>query len=30
MTLEGLRDIEEGRVHSHQEIKDWIASLERD
>lgn len=30
MTLEGLRDIEEGRVHSSQEIKDWIATLEHD
>ena len=27
MTLEGLKDIDEGRVHDHAEIEAWVATL---
>lgn len=28
MTLEGLEDIRQGRVHSQAEIDEWVAGLE--
>jgi predicted transcriptional regulator len=30
LTLEGLKDIDEGRVISHEDVKQWAEQIKRD